>query len=76
MSFGMRKLRTVAPTCLEGPLESAVDDIVEQLVGTEAGDDVLLIALRWAGPATDPPAGYSAEPLDWAQLGRSDDLPG
>lgn len=49
MGFGMRKLRTVAPTLLDGPLDSAVDDIVEQLVGAEAGDDVMLIALRWSG---------------------------
>jgi len=76
MSFGMRKLRTVAPTCLEGPLEAAVDDIVEQLVDSDAGDDVLLVALRWSGPANDPPADYSAVPIDWARLGRHDDQSG
>ena len=52
MGFGMRKLRTIAPALLENPLDTAVDAIVEQLVGDDARDDVMLVALRWSGPAT------------------------
>jgi serine phosphatase RsbU (regulator of sigma subunit) len=52
MGFGMRKLRSIAPTLLDNPLETAVDTIIEQLVDDDASDDVMLVALRWSGPAT------------------------
>lgn len=52
MTHGMRQLRTVAQSCLGGPLDEAVDEIISRLVADDAGDDVMLIALRWSGPST------------------------